>query len=53
MDGEPLREEFPDNVKFYYSLDENLAVRKSQLEISGHTWDDPERLVGTNVTLHF
>ena len=54
QDGEePDKDDFPDNIRFFYSLDKSLTVGASYLEISGQSWDEPERLVGTNVTLHF
>ena len=43
----------PDNIRFFYSLNDELRVDASHLEISGQSWDDPEDLIGTNVTLHF
>ena len=50
---EIIRLPFPDNIRFFYSLDEDLQVDASKLEISGQSWDHPEELIGTNVTLHF
>ena len=44
---------FPDNIRYFYSQNDRHYVVTNYLEISGQTWDHPEDLIGTNVTLHF
>ena len=47
------RHEFPENIRFFYSLNETYYVDQNYIKISGQTWDHPEDLIDTNVTLHF